>query len=236
MLAAWSEQACAIDAPRKRDQDALDACLCLLVALHLARGRECLWVGDIVSGYILVPHGGALHAELEARCGRTGREPAQWLRRIGTRIVPPGCAPFEHACNVNPSGTERQSPSPDHAMTFEAPIPLLRIFDEAKAREFYVDFLGFAVDWEHRFDASLPLYMQVSRDRCVLHLSAHHGDASPGAALRVRTDALDALHAALTAKQYRYARPGIVEQPWGRDMTVTDPFGNRLTFCDAGDT
>jgi len=24
-------------------------------------------------------------------------------------------------------------------MTFEAPIPLLRIFDEAKAKEFYVD-------------------------------------------------------------------------------------------------
>ena len=121
-------------------------------------------------------------------------------------------------------------------MTFEAPIPLLRIFDEAKAREFYVDFLGFAIDWEHRFDESLPLYMQVSRDRCVLHLSEHHGDASPGAALRVRTDALDSLHAALTARQYRYARPGIVEQPWGRDMTVTDPFGNRITFCDAGGT
>ena len=30
--------------------------------------------------------------------------------------------------------------------------PILRIFDEAKAREFYVDFLGFKVDWEHRFE------------------------------------------------------------------------------------
>lgn len=26
-------------------------------------------------------------------------------------------------------------------------IPILRIFDEAKAREFYVEFLGFRVDW-----------------------------------------------------------------------------------------
>jgi catechol 2,3-dioxygenase-like lactoylglutathione lyase family enzyme len=82
----------------------------------------------------------------------------------------------------------------------------LRIFDEAKAREFYVGFLGFKVDWEHRFEPGLPLYLQVSRDGCVLHLSEHHGDASPGGCLRIE------------------------EQPWGRDMSVRDPFGNRLTF------
>lgn len=41
-------------------------------------------------------------------------------------------------------------------------FPILRIFDEAKAREFYVDFLGFKVDWEHRFGENFPLYMQVS--------------------------------------------------------------------------
>jgi GNAT superfamily N-acetyltransferase len=27
--------------------------------------------------------------------------------------------------------------------------PILRIFDEAEAKEFYVDFLGFKIDWEH---------------------------------------------------------------------------------------
>jgi catechol 2,3-dioxygenase-like lactoylglutathione lyase family enzyme len=37
-------------------------------------------------------------------------------------------------------------------MHFAAPIPILRIFDEAKARAFYVDWLGFKVDWEHRFE------------------------------------------------------------------------------------
>ena len=46
--------------------------------------------------------------------------------------------------------------------------PILRIFDEAKAREFYVDFLGFRVDWEHRFEPGLPLYLQVSREGCAL--------------------------------------------------------------------
>ena len=63
-------------------------------------------------------------------------------------------------------------------MGFGKTTPILRIFDEAKAREFYVDFLGFKVDWEHRFEPGLPLYLQVSKDGCVLHLSEHHGDCS----------------------------------------------------------
>jgi catechol 2,3-dioxygenase-like lactoylglutathione lyase family enzyme len=42
-------------------------------------------------------------------------------------------------------------------------IPILRIFSVAKAKEFYVDFLGFQVDWEHRFEDVAPVYMQVSR-------------------------------------------------------------------------
>ena len=108
--------------------------------------------------------------------------------------------------------------------------PVLRIFDEAKAKEFYVGFLGFQVDWEHRFEPSLPLYLQVSRGACVLHLSEHHGDASPGAGLRIATEGLEDFQRELIAKGYKYARPGIEEMPWGRDMTVRDPFGNRLTF------
>jgi hypothetical protein len=48
-------------------------------------------------------------------------------------------------------------------MAFGKTTPILRIFDEAKAKEFYIDFLGFKVDWEHRFEAGLPLYMQISK-------------------------------------------------------------------------
>lgn len=116
-------------------------------------------------------------------------------------------------------------------MQFVRTTPILRSFDEAKARAFYVDFLGFTVDWEHRFEPHLPLYMQVSRSGCVLHLSEHHGDCCPGAALRIETPELDALHAELCNKPYGFARPSVADMPWGtRDMSVTDPFGNRLTF------
>lgn len=64
-------------------------------------------------------------------------------------------------------------------MRLSSTTPILRIFDEDKAREFYVQFLGFQVDWEHRFEPGLPLYLQVSRDACVLHLSEHHGELLP---------------------------------------------------------
>lgn len=110
-------------------------------------------------------------------------------------------------------------------------VPILRIFDEEKAKDFYVGFMGFTVDWEHRFGEGMPLYMQVSRDSLVLHLSEHHGDSTPGSAIFVRTTNLDELHADITSKGYRYMNPGIEVVPWNaRLMEVTDPFGNRIRF------
>ena len=69
-------------------------------------------------------------------------------------------------------------------MTTQAPtvartVPILRIFSVEKAKEFYVDYLGFTIDWEHRFSDGDPLYMQVSLGTLVIHLSEHHGDACP---------------------------------------------------------
>lgn len=112
-------------------------------------------------------------------------------------------------------------------------VPILRIFSVEKAKEFYTDFLGFEVDWEHRFEDNLPLYLQVSRGSVLLHLSEHHGDGSPGSALRIETRGLDELHREISAKQYRFARPGIEDAPWGeRYVRVFDPFGNKLTFAE----
>ena len=112
-------------------------------------------------------------------------------------------------------------------------IPILRIFDLAKAGEFYRDFLGFAWDWEHRFEPDLPVYAQVSRAGLRLHLSEHFGDGTPGTRIRLVTKGLESLHAELAARLYRHARPGIQSQPWGwREMAIADPFGNMLVFCE----
>ena len=118
-------------------------------------------------------------------------------------------------------------------MTTLGPItPVLRMFDEAKAREFYVGFLGFEVVFEHRFSENSPLYLGLRHSGLTLHLSEHHGDASPGARVRIAIDDAAALARDLAAKNYRYAKPGAPEQtPWGTlELSVTDPFGNRLVF------
>ena len=118
-------------------------------------------------------------------------------------------------------------------MKISPAIPIIRIFSEDKAKEFYLDFLGFKLDWEHRFEANFPLYVQVSRSGLTLHLSEHHGDATPGSTVFVRMEDIDVLHRELTAKNYAYAKPAIQDLPWGRVMEVADPFGNRIRFCEA---
>lgn len=116
-------------------------------------------------------------------------------------------------------------------MTYHPAVPILRSFDEARAREFYLGFLGFAVDFEHRFEPGLPLYMGISRGACRIHLSEHFGDAAPGARIRIEVEDVRELCALLLAKAYGNARPGCDDMDWGAtEMTIHDPFGNRLTF------
>ena len=110
-------------------------------------------------------------------------------------------------------------------------VPILRIFDRAKAVEFYVDFLGFTLDWEHGGHADhSPLYAQVSRGGARLHLSEHHGDASPGGAALIPVTDIADLHSQLQGRDYDFARPGVRDEEWGRVMVVIDPFHNRIVF------
>ena len=116
-------------------------------------------------------------------------------------------------------------------MTVEKVIPIIRIFDYNKAIEFYVDWLGFKIEWEHVFEKGMPVYMEVVRDGITLHLSEHHGDASPGARVFIWCTDLKEYHQLLIDKKYKYNRPGLEEAFYGAwCMEVHDPFGNRLTF------
>ncbi len=91
--------------------------------------------------------------------------------------------------------------------------PILRIFDEAKAREFYCDFLGFAVAFEHRPTDDTPLYMAIQRAGLQIHLSEHHNDSSPGSNTFIPTTNLRAFHRELTDKQYTFNHPGLEKLP-----------------------
>ena len=114
-------------------------------------------------------------------------------------------------------------------------IPILRIFDYKKTVEFYIDWLGFTIDWEDR-RPNIPIYLQVSKEDIQLHLSEHHGDCSPGAKLFIEccNGGLYKYHQSLIAKNYTYNKPGLEKAEWNAiTMEVTDPFSNRLMFNEA---
>ncbi|WP_371829497.1 glyoxalase superfamily protein [Rhodococcoides yunnanense] len=102
------------------------------------------------------------------------------------------------------------------------------------AREFYIDYLGFVVDWEHRFDGNLPLYMRIWRGATVLDLSEHHGDCVPGGAVWIPVSNASEFHAEISSRGHRRMQPGIDDgAPGGPTVEVVDPFGNVLRFCQA---
>lgn len=116
-------------------------------------------------------------------------------------------------------------------------IPVLRIFDVEKANEFYLEFLGMTLDWEHRFEKGAPIYMQVSKGNLVLHLSEHSGDCTPGSKVFLNVSDFDLLFKEITSRKYKYNKPSVELAPWGsRTFTVIDPCSNKLLFNELSNT
>jgi catechol 2,3-dioxygenase-like lactoylglutathione lyase family enzyme len=115
---------------------------------------------------------------------------------------------------------------------FASVVPILCIFSEELAKRFYQDLLGFEVIFTYRPSERDPVYLGISRGGCEIHLTEHFGDVCPGAHIRIACEDLDGFHAAVSAKDDPFVKPGAPqEMPWGmRELTLTDPFGNRLTF------
>jgi len=114
--------------------------------------------------------------------------------------------------------------------TFKQVSPTLHIFDESKAKEFSRDFLGFNLDWEHRFGENFPLYARASRAGLILHLGRHHGDASPGSNTFVSMRGEREFQKELSQKQYAYRKPSLEEEEYSTVMRVTDP--SAMGFCE----
>ncbi|WP_207894502.1 glyoxalase superfamily protein [Tamaricihabitans halophyticus] len=116
------------------------------------------------------------------------------------------------------------------------PVPVLRVQRFDDVREFYLDFLGFTVEWEHRFEPSMPLYIRLTRGDTRLDLSEHHGDGTPGSVVWINVRNVYRLHAELEQKRYSSQRPGVEpDAPGGPTLDVIDPSGNNLRFCQSDD-
>jgi hypothetical protein len=101
----------------------------------------------------------------------------------------------------------------------EEVIPILHVKDAAVAVGWY-ERLGFAKQWEHRFEPGLPAFVEVLRGRVRLFLSEHEGDARPDTLVYIRVRDVDVIAAefGLQAK----------DSPWAREIELSDSDGNRL--------
>lgn len=112
--------------------------------------------------------------------------------------------------------------------------PVFRILDYAQALAFYVEWLGFRIDWADR-PIGGPVYLQVARADVVLHLSGHPTDGAPGSLARAEVQGLLAFHYQLLRQPHAFAIPVLARAEWNErvlEMAVTDPFGNRIVFCE----
>ncbi len=100
-----------------------------------------------------------------------------------------------------------------------------------RTRAFYVDGLGFTVDWTHQFEPNFPVFAAVSRDGVTLFLTEHSGDCLPGGACYIVLDDVDAYFLEVSGQGVEPAEAPH-DAPWGtREMLVVDRDDNRLRFA-----
>jgi catechol 2,3-dioxygenase-like lactoylglutathione lyase family enzyme len=104
----------------------------------------------------------------------------------------------------------------------EQVVPILRVDDAARAVAWY-ERIGFTKTDEHRFEPDLPAFVTIDRGPMRIFLSEHTGDARPDTLLYLWVDDVDAIAAELGAEPE--------DAPWGREIDVRDPDGNRLRIA-----
>ena len=106
-------------------------------------------------------------------------------------------------------------------------IPVLHIVDEDKARAFYLEKLGFELDFAWRHEPGFPIYMGIKKGELYLHLS-EHGKEHNTAELYVFVDNLEEWHERCLSNGVDL-ESGPQKMPWGNtDMLILDPFRNSL--------
>lgn len=98
-------------------------------------------------------------------------------------------------------------------------VPIFYVKDGYTTAQWYAR-LGFTVEGEHRFAPTLPLYLFLRRGNVRLHLSEHKGDARPNTLVYFYVHDVDTIAAEFGVQ--------VEQQPWAREIRLTDPDGNRL--------
>lgn len=111
-------------------------------------------------------------------------------------------------------------------------IPALRITDYSKSKAFYVEGLGFQIDWEHRFEPHFPVFVQISKDDMTIYLTEHADDCQIGGLIHFFVPNVDNWYNELKDnKDINIIEPPNESLEELRMMTLVDPDGNQLRIC-----
>jgi len=110
-------------------------------------------------------------------------------------------------------------------------IPALRITDYERSKAYYIQTLGFTVEWEHRFEPYFPVFMSIVRDGMRIYLSQHKGDCQVGGLVHFMIPDVDAWHAEFQSKGAVVCDAPNDDLGF-RNMTIRDPDGNQLRFME----
>ncbi len=117
------------------------------------------------------------------------------------------------------------------AMPHQRVVPALRITNYERSRKYYVEVLGFVVDWEHRFAPQMPVFMSLTRDGMQIYLTQHKGDCQVGGLVHFIISDVDQWY-----NEFRKHGAVVAEAPNSdlgfKNMTIVDPDGNQLRFME----
>ncbi|MCB9893930.1 MAG: VOC family protein [Planctomycetes bacterium] len=115
----------------------------------------------------------------------------------------------------------------------ERVVPVLQIDDYQQACDYYVDGLGFSIDFEHRHEPGFPVFMGIRKGELYMHLS-EHGRGHPGTEVYVFVDDVKFWYERCQAKSVPTDGPPDAK-PWGNtELALKDPFRNLLRITQIG--
>ncbi|MEM9200321.1 MAG: VOC family protein [Actinomycetota bacterium] len=101
----------------------------------------------------------------------------------------------------------------------ETIIPVFRVKSVQASATWYAR-LGFELTGSHQFEPGFPLYGFLRRGEVQIHLSEHKGDAPKKSLAYFWVDDV-----APVSAEFGVA---VETQPWGHEVSLTDPDGNRI--------
>ena len=139
-----------------------------------------------------------------------------------------GCIRYRQSLDEQAPSALRTNEPYNQNLPKQRVMPTLRMTDYANSKAFYVEGLGFRIDWEHRFKANFPVFMQISRDGLAFFLTEHTGDCPVGGLIQLYVPDVDAWFAEFQGRGVPVKEPPNERLQGLRSMTILDPDGNKL--------